>query len=99
MSTEELKTKVCGFIFLKVDLGKEKEIIGRLFRFPEVKEVHEITGLNDLLVVVEFEHDVLAILNPSQRIADFVTEKIRKIHYIKDTETIIPTRTIRRSLG
>jgi len=71
-------------------------VTNRLFSFPEVKEVHELTGEKDLLVVVEMEHDLLAVLTPAKRIADFVVEKISLVNHVVSTETIIPVRTIVR---
>lgn len=97
MPTEELKRKVHAYIFLEIDLGKENDVTYQLFKFPEVKEVHEITGEKDLMVVLEVEHDILAALSPTRRIADFVRDKVSLINHIKNTETIIPVRTIIRS--
>ena len=94
MPTEELKRKAYGFIFLKVNLGKENEVTSKLLTFSEVKEVHELTGEKDLLVVVELEHDILAVLSTTKRIADFVKDKISLINNVTDTDTIIPIRTI-----
>ncbi len=94
MPIEDLDRKVRFFVRLKVDLGKEQKVTEELFNFPEVKEVHETIGEKDLLVVVEWEHDVIATLKPAQTIVrDFITKKLAKVHHIKDTETIVPTRS------
>ena len=89
MPVEELKKTARAFVFLEVALGKEQKVMEELLEFSEVKEVHEITGEKDVLAVVEIERDI--VVPGAQKIADFVTDKIGKIHGIRETQTIIPT--------
>ena len=89
MPVEELKKTARAFVLLEVALGKEQKVMEELLEFSEVKEVHEITGEKDVLAVIEIERDI--VVPGAQKIADFVTDKIGKIHGIRETQTIIPT--------
>jgi len=91
MSVKEMTRTARAFVFLEVQLGKEQKVMEELLKFPEVKEVHEITGEDDIIAVLDTPRDIL--VPTTQKIADFVSEKIGKIHGIKDTETIIPTKS------
>jgi len=91
MCPKETLRKARAFVLLTVDLGKEKEVMEKLLKFDEVKEAHIITGEKDLIVVLETESEI--ILPSWKKISDFVINKIGKIDGVKDTETIIPTRS------
>ncbi|MDH5481685.1 MAG: Lrp/AsnC ligand binding domain-containing protein [Candidatus Bathyarchaeota archaeon] len=91
MPVEDLKRTVRAFVLLKVELGKEQKVMEDLLKLAEVKEVHEIPGQYDVLVVLDFKRDMLA---PStQKIADFVSGTIGKIHGVHDSDTMMPTRS------
>ena len=79
-----------SFVFLKVKVKKLNDVIEELIELKEVKEVHVITGKNDLLVIIENE---FSIARQTEDIIDFVVEKIGKIKGVEDTNTIIPTRS------
>lgn len=89
MSIEEMKRNERSFVLINVEAGKEERVMNELLRFNEVKEVHEITGEKDILVVLETKRDMVA--PGSERIANFVTHKIARIHGVTETDTIIPT--------
>jgi len=72
---------------VKVKPGMEKEILGRFKALPEVREIHLITGKFDLLVVLESEETEV---DPRQRVAEVVMDKVRKAGGIVDTRTILP---------
>ncbi len=76
-----------SFLLVKTKPGMEKEIIGRFKEFPEVREIHLITGKFDLLVALESAETEL---DPRQKVADLVVEKVRKAGGIIDTRTILP---------
>jgi anthranilate phosphoribosyltransferase len=76
-----------SFLLVKTKPGVEKEILDRFKALPEVREIHLITGKFDLLVAIESdETDV----DPRQRVAEVVIEKVRKAGGVIDTRTIIP---------
>ena len=76
-----------SFLLVKVKPGMEKEILDRFKVLPEVREIHLITGKFDLLVALESEE---AEVDPRQRVAEVVMDKVRKAGGIVDTRTIIP---------
>lgn len=92
MTIEELKSIVRAFVLIKVDVGREYKVMEELLKIHDVKEVHEITGEKDMLIVIETKRDI--VVPSSQEVVSIITGKIRKIRGIKDTETIIPVRSM-----
>ena len=84
-----------GFVLLKARPGREKHIMMEVLKINEVTEAHLITGSYDVLAVLEVRRPLLYPHYP-EVIAGIVTDKIRKIRDVQDTETIIPdlSRTI-----
>jgi DNA-binding Lrp family transcriptional regulator len=82
-----------SFILVKVKPGKEKEVLERFKALPEVREIHLITGKFDLLVALESEE---AEVDPRQKVAEVVIDKVRKAGGILDTRTIIPIESEER---
>ena len=76
-----------SFLLIKTKPGKEKDILDRFQALPEVREVHLITGKFDLLVALESEETEL---DPRQKVAEVVIDKVRKAGGVVDTRTIIP---------
>ena len=89
MCAEEMKRKARAFVLIETDPGKEKEVMEKLLKFDQVKEVHIYSGEMDLIAVLETEREI--IVPSSKRVSDFVIDKIQRIPEIQDTETIIPT--------
>jgi len=89
MSAKEMKRKARAFVLIETDPGKEKEIMEELLRFDEVKEAHIYSGEMDIVAVLEMEREI--VVPSSQKISDFVIDKIQHIAGIQDTETLIPT--------
>ena len=84
-----MKRKQRSFVLIETDTGKEEEVMEKLLKYDEVKEVHIYAGEMDLIAVLETEREIL--VPSSKKIADFVMRKIGSIAEIQDTETIIPT--------
>ena len=76
-----------SFLLVKTKPGKEKDVQNRVKDFPEVLEIHLITGKFDLLVALESPETEL---DPRRKVVELVTEKIRKAGDIIDTRTILP---------
>ncbi|MDH5451120.1 MAG: Lrp/AsnC ligand binding domain-containing protein [Candidatus Bathyarchaeota archaeon] len=89
MSAEEMKRKARAFVLIETKPGKEKEVMEKLLKYEEVKEVHIYSGEMDLIAVLETEREML--VPSSKKVADLVIDKIQSIKEIQDTETIIPT--------
>jgi DNA-binding Lrp family transcriptional regulator len=90
-----MKGKRRAFIFIAIAPGSEETFVDRLMRYKEVVETHLIVGEYDVLAVLEFEVYGQAFLWSFQEIvSNFVLEKIRKLRGVRDTNTIIPTRSV-----
>ena len=75
-----------GFALLTISPLKEKEIFEVLSKMPEISEVHPLFGEYDILVKIE-SIDIDAI-------GDIVIKKIRSIHGVVDTKTLIGTKSL-----
>jgi len=90
-----MKGKRRAFILIAIAPGSEEAFIKRLMRYDEVVEAHLIVGEYDVLAVLEFEVYGRGLLWSVQEIvSNFVLEKIRKLKGVRDTNTIIPTRSV-----
>ncbi len=94
MGARVMRGKHRAFVFIDVNPGKEKKVAEELLKNNEVVEVHMITGEYDILTVLEFELYAKQIFTSFQEIASkFVLDKIRKLGYVQDTKTIIPSHS------
>ena len=91
MSAKEMKSKARAFVLISATPQKERDVMEELLKFSRVKEVHLYPGKMDLIAMLEVPHEVDG--STSQKIADFVIEKIQSISGILDTETITPTHS------
>jgi DNA-binding Lrp family transcriptional regulator len=95
MSTHEMKGKRRAFVFIAITPGSEEAFVERLMRYEEVLEAHLMVGEYDVLAVLEFEVYGQAFLWSFQEIvSNFVLDKIRRLRGVRDTNTIIPTRSV-----
>ncbi|MDQ1278844.1 MAG: AsnC trans reg protein [Thermoproteota archaeon] len=78
-----------GFVLLKVKPGRERHFITEVLKINEVIETHMITGSYDILAILEVKKPLLYPHYP-EVIASIVTDKIRRIRDMRDSETIIP---------
>jgi DNA-binding Lrp family transcriptional regulator len=74
-----------AFTYLKVHGGDLDRIREAVLTFPEVRELHLLTGDWDVFMVLEFAESA-----NKRRVLDFVTEKIRGIPEVLDTSTLVP---------
>ncbi len=90
-----MKGRRRAFVFIAIAPGSEEAFVERLMRYEEVLEAHLIVGEYDVLAVLEFEVYGQAFVWSFQEIvSNFVLEKIRRLRGVRDTNTIIPTRSI-----
>jgi hypothetical protein len=81
---------VRAFTYLKVRGGDLERIRLFLLGFPEVRELHLLTGDWDIFVVLEFRGSP-----PNKRLVfDFITSRVRSIPEVLDTSTIVPEYSI-----
>jgi DNA-binding Lrp family transcriptional regulator len=80
-----------AFTYLKIKGGEVDAFRETLLSFPQVRELHLLTGDWDAFLVLEFE----GTGSPSKRtILDFVTTKIRGLPEVIDTSTLVPEYSV-----
>lgn len=79
---------VKSFVFIQSEVGKGKELMGKLLTLPEVVGVHLLFGKADVLAEVEVEKSF--VNPPPQRVANLVETKIAKFQGVRDTDTYVP---------
>lgn len=70
-----------AFVLINSELGMEERLIKELSRLQDVAEVHGIFGVYDILVKAEADS--------MEKLKELVTWKIRSMHWIKSTLTLI----------
>jgi DNA-binding Lrp family transcriptional regulator len=79
-----------AFTYLKIRGGDYDTVRHTLLNFPEVRELHFLTGDWDAFVVLEF-----GTAGTSKRqILEFVTQRIRGMPEVIDTSTLVPEVSI-----
>ena len=66
---------------VRVDAGKEREVLQQVRKWAEVKEAHIIYGEWDLIIKVE--------VGSIEEITSFVVDKLRTLDPVKLTSTMI----------
>ena len=72
---------VYAYIMVRVDAGKERDVLKQVSGFPEVKDAHIIYGEWDLILKIEAKN--------IEDITAFVVDKLRKVDAVKLTSTMI----------
>ncbi len=79
-----------AFTYLKIRGGDFDALRRNLLGFPEVRELHFLTGDWDAFVVLEFNTGLAS----KREILDFVTQRIRSMNDVIDTSTLVPEVSI-----
>jgi len=82
-----LARMVKAFELIRAQTGKEDVLMGRLMKLAQVRETHLLAGEWDILATLAFEEEPV---DPRERLLDLVTGKIRKMSFVRDTNTIVP---------
>jgi len=72
-----------AYVLINCDMGYEEEIIDELKQIEDVKEVHGVFGVHDILAKVESTN--------VKNLRDTITWKIRKLNRIRSTLTLMIT--------
>jgi DNA-binding Lrp family transcriptional regulator len=86
----EMKGTYRVFVMVGTDPGYDEKVSKRLLEFEEITEVHFISGMFDLLAVVEVSLRGKAVFTTIQEIAQLLIQRIRKIDGIRETNTLLP---------
>jgi len=93
-----MKGKYRAFVLIDVAPGKERKIAEKLLKYNEIVEVHLITGEYDILAVLEFELYGKQVFTSFQETASkFVLDKIRRLGFVQNTNTIIPSLSLSKA--
>lgn len=88
MPTEMFRQR--AFTYVKVRGGDLDRIKDVLLTFPEVRELHLLTGDWDVFAVLEFKDAGTR----KRQVLQFVTEKIRGLPEVVDTSTLVPEYSV-----
>ena len=76
-----------AFILIKADTGHEEDVIYALWKIPDIREVHIVPGLWDILAVVSTPKEIA--LPSDEKVYRLVLQKIEKIKHVRDTNTMV----------
>jgi DNA-binding Lrp family transcriptional regulator len=71
-----------AYLLIQCDMGTEVEIIDKLMKIPEVKEVRGTYGVYDIFAKLESDS--------REKLDEILTNSIRKIPKIRSTNTLSP---------
>ena len=72
---------VLAYVMVRVDAGKERDVLEKVTKWEEVKEAHIIYGEWDIIIKVE--------VDSIEDITSFVVDKLRTLEDVKLTSTMI----------
>ena len=84
----EMKHWISAFLLIEVKVGKENEVMRKLYSLEEIQEVHFVQGVFDLIVKMIMKRDLLS--SDVELIGRFVQKKVRQIKDVTKTQTLIP---------
>jgi hypothetical protein len=90
----EMKHWISAFILIEVKVGKENEVMKRLVNLEEIREVHFVHGVFDLIAKMTMKRDLLS--SDAEIIGQFVHKKVRQVKDVTKTQTLIPISSIEK---
>jgi DNA-binding Lrp family transcriptional regulator len=69
-----------AFVLINTELGREKEVLGKLKAIPAVRDVHEVYGVYDIILKVEAD---------SRKVFKEAVAVIRRVAGVRSTLTMI----------
>lgn len=76
-----------AFVLIKVSPGHEKDVVDDLMKIKEVQEAHVVPGEWDVLAIVSSQKEL--VVTSDQKVYNLVMDKIVKIKYVQDTNTMV----------
>ncbi len=99
MAAAQMKGLYHIFIFIDTDPTKDVKIEDELIKIKEIAEVHLISGQYDILAVADIDLHGKAIFTSVQEMSQNLIEKIRRIHGVRDTNTLVPFLSLSKHKG
>jgi len=78
-----------SFTLIKAKPGTENSLVKEILKIPESFEVHSVMGEFDLLAVLGVDEELDA--SPWRQLTEILTNKIRTMKGVLETQTVIPT--------
>ncbi|WP_457552754.1 Lrp/AsnC ligand binding domain-containing protein [Desulfobacula sp.] len=94
MELPEMKHWISAFILIEVKAGKENEVMKRLHKLEEIREVHFVHGVFDLIAKMMMKRDLLS--SDAEIIGQFVHKKVRQVQDVTKTQTLIPISSMEK---
>ena len=91
----EMKHWISAFILIEVKVGKEHEVMKRLHKLDEIREVHFVHGVFDLIAKMMMKRDLLS--SDAEIIGQFVHKKVRQVQDVTKTQTLIPITSMEKT--
>ena len=82
------------FIFIDTDPGKDMKVEEQLLKLEEIVEVHYVSGQYDILALADINLRGKAIFSTVQELSQDLIQKIRKIPGVRDTNSMVPVRSL-----
>ena len=86
---------VKAFELIRARTGREDALMQRLMKLPHVRETHLLAGSWDVMATLAFEEEPV---DPRERMLHVVTDKIRRMSLVRDTNTIVPAMSKMREM-
>lgn len=77
---------VLAYVLAKIEAGKDREVFDEVKKLEEVKRASATYGIYDLLMEIEFKN--------IEDLDEFVFDKLRKMPGVKETVTVIASKTL-----
>lgn len=90
----EMKHWISAFILIEVKVGKEHDVMKRLYDLEEIQEVHFVHGVFDLIAKIMMNRDLLA--SDAEIIGQFLHSKVRQVKDVTKTQTLIPITSMEK---
>ncbi len=90
----EMKHWISAFVLIEVTVGKENEVMKQLHAFEEIREVHFVHGVYDLIAKISLKRDLLS--SDAEIIGAFMHDKVRQIKHVTKTQTLIPVSSMEK---
>jgi uncharacterized ParB-like nuclease family protein len=90
----EMKHWISAFMLIEVKVGKEHEVMKRLYKLEEIQEVHFVHGVFDLIAKIIMKRDLLS--SDAEILGQFVHKKVRQVQDVTKTQTMIPITSMEK---
>lgn len=84
-----MKEKFKAFVLLNTGIAKIKKVSGKLLKYKEIENIHELYGQYDIIIKMVVDNRIKA--------EEFLEKRIRHLPEIKGTETLVVSRTAKES--